>query len=171
MCMVDIKNPKILFKATNKYYFCKDYKEAFKSYHFVKTAIPKNGIKNSRPIIVFGCSFAEGIFLKDEHKVSSRLADETGRVVEQMIELSNDQQNEISNKLIYLKDHLNEIVEVIYFVPDTRKKGGSYQNKKGTLRIIDEFEKRIQFTDKSYIDISNIYQIRIDELDRKEDLL
>lgn len=97
--------------------------------------------------------------------------DETGRVVEQMIELSNDQQNEISNKLIYLKDHLNEIVEVIYFVPDTRKKGGSYQNKKGTLRIIDEFEKRIQFTDKSYIDISNIYQIRIDELDRKEDLL
>ena len=81
MCKVDIKNPKILFKATNKYYFCKDYKEAFKSHYFVKTALPKNGIKNSRPIIVFGCSFAEGLFLKDEDKVSSRLADETGRVV------------------------------------------------------------------------------------------
>lgn len=81
MCKVDITDPNMLIAATNKYYFCKDYKEAYKTHKFLEAAVPKNGIKNSKPIVVFGCSFAYGIFLPDEDKVSARLADETGRIV------------------------------------------------------------------------------------------
>lgn len=94
---------------------------------------------------------------------------ETGRIVDKKLELAEEQMNDISYKLKYLTDYINDgiEIEVIYFVGDKKKNGGTYQRKIGILRRIDDIERRIQFLDKQYIFIDDIYQIKVDEFDRK----
>lgn len=94
---------------------------------------------------------------------------ETGRIVDKKLELAEEQMNDISYKLKYLTDYINDgiEIEVIYFVGDKKKNGGTYQRKRGILRRIDDIERRIQFLDKQYIFIDDIYQIKVDEFDRK----
>lgn len=93
---------------------------------------------------------------------------ETGRIVDRKIDLSDEQKDEISYKLTYLKDHIkdNIEIEVIYFIPDKKKKGGLYQSKIGVLRKIDDVERKIQFMDKNFIDINNIYKVKIELIDK-----
>lgn len=93
---------------------------------------------------------------------------ETGRIVNNKIELSQEQKDEISYKLIYLQEHIkdNIEVEVIYFISDKKKHGGTYQSKIGIIRKINDIEKQIQFFDKSLININDIYEIKVEELDK-----
>ncbi len=95
---------------------------------------------------------------------------ETGRIVDKKIELSEEQMDDISYKLTFLQDHIkdNIEVEIIYFVPDKKKIGGIYQSKIGVLRRIDDVERKIQFIDKSFINIIDIYKIKIEEFDKNE---
>lgn len=95
---------------------------------------------------------------------------ESGRIVEKKILLSQEQKDEISYKLIYLQEHIKENIEieVIYFIPDKKKKGGSYQSKIGVLRKIDDVERKIQFIDKSFINICDIYKLKVEEFDKNE---
>ncbi len=97
---------------------------------------------------------------------------ETGRLVDEKIELSDEQKDEISYKLTFLQEHIkdNYEIEVIYFIPDKRKKGGIYKQKIGVLKRIIEVEKKLQFGDKTMINILDIYQIRIEELDKYDSL-
>lgn len=93
---------------------------------------------------------------------------ETGRIVNNKIELSQEQKDEISYKLIYLQEHIKENIEieVIYFIPDKKKQGGSYQSKIGVIRKINDIEKQIHFLDKSLININDIYELKVEELDK-----
>lgn len=95
---------------------------------------------------------------------------ETGRIVDKKIELSDAQMDDISYKLTYLQDHIkdNIEIEIIYFVSDKKKVGGIYQSKTGTLKRIDANESKVQFTDKSFINIEDIYKIKIEEFDKYE---
>lgn len=90
---------------------------------------------------------------------------EAGRIVDKKILLSQEQKDEISYKLIYLQEHIKENIEieVVYFIADNKKKGGSYQSKIGVLRKIDDVERKIQFIDKSFINICDIYKLNVEE--------
>lgn len=69
--------------------------------------------------------------------------DETARLVDSKIELSEDEVAILNRKFQILTQKLNEDeerpqIKVCYFVPDERKDGGAYITKIGTVRRIDE---------------------------------
>lgn len=90
--------------------------------------------------------------------------EETGRTVDERVDLSEEEKDRISAKLTFLQNHINENIEVeiTYFVPDTKKKGGAYQTKVGVLRRVIDAERKVQFTDRSFLDIDSIYDIKAD---------
>lgn len=87
--------------------------------------------------------------------------DETARLVDSKIELSEDEIEILNRKFQYLAQRLNEDeerpqVKVCYFVPDERKDGGAYVTKIGTVKRIDEVFHRINFTDGTEICVSDV---------------
>ena len=94
----------------------------------------------------------------DEHM------DETARLVDTKIELSEDGSEILNRKIQILAQKLNEDfpkIKVSYFVPDNHKDGGSYVTKIGLVKRIDEVFRKILFTDGTKISISNILDFEI----------
>ena len=86
---------------------------------------------------------------------------ETGRLTDEMIELSEEMKEVLDQKQMFLADIIDQEPEiaVTFFVPDKRKKGGMYKTVVGNLMQIDEYERQIQLTDGTKISISDIYDI------------
>lgn len=96
---------------------------------------------------------------------------ETSRLTEDMTELSEDGKYEIDMKLMHLSEILSDRpeVEVVYFVPDPRKSGGSYRRKTGIVKRLDSYENAIVFEDKEKIQINLLLSLRfLDEYDGNE---
>lgn len=94
--------------------------------------------------------------------------DETARLVDSKIELSEDEIEILNRKFQYLAQRLNEDekrpqVKVCYFVPDERKEGGAYVTKVGTVKRIDEVFFKLLFTDGAEICVSDILDFNITE--------
>ena len=89
---------------------------------------------------------------------------ETARLTDKMIEFDEEQIVILNEKLQIVNEfkHLEEPVKIIYFVKDSRKSGGKYQEKIGIIKQIDEIERKIIFQDKSYIYIDDIVEIESD---------
>lgn len=83
---------------------------------------------------------------------------ETARLTDDCIEMGEDRLGELSEKIQLLIDKLSEQPEitVMYFVPDERKSGGSYAEKTGIVRIIDEYERKLVFYDGDKILIDRV---------------
>lgn len=87
--------------------------------------------------------------------------DETARLVDSKIELSEDEIAILNRKFQYLAQRLNEDkerpqVKVCYFVPDERKDGGAYVTKIGTVKRIDEVFFKLLFTDGAEIGVADV---------------
>lgn len=65
---------------------------------------------------------------------------------------------ERNRQMAHLKSIIKEhpIVSVTYFVADNRKQGGSYQNKEGRLKDIDETARCLVFTDGTKIEMNKV---------------
>lgn len=83
---------------------------------------------------------------------------ETARLTDDYMEMGEDRLGELSEKIQLLIDKLSEQPEitVVYFVPDERKSGGSYAEKTGIVRIIDEYERKLVFYDDDKILIDRV---------------
>ena len=81
--------------------------------------------------------------------------DETSRLTDEKIELSESDIEELNRKLQNLKGE----TAITYFVKDERKSGGSYVTIKGEVRRIDYYEKAIVMRDGSRIFIDDILDI------------
>ena len=46
-----------------------------------------------------------------------------------------------------------------YFNPDSKKNGGEYVTHTGVIKHVDEYERKLIFTDKTVIPIDDIYEI------------
>ena len=90
---------------------------------------------------------------------------ETARTTDARVELSAEETDEINGKLNILIANIKEQPKVVitYFKPDEKKSGGAYVTVKGNLRVIDEVEKVLIFTDESKINIKDIYDIKTEE--------
>lgn len=88
---------------------------------------------------------------------------ETARLTDSRKELTEDDAAVLSAKLNRLLDVLDERpeVKVTYFIPDTRKAGGRYADKTGTVRTYDGFAKTLVFTDGTKIAIRDIIMLEI----------
>lgn len=87
---------------------------------------------------------------------------ETARLTDDYMEMGEDRLGELSAKIQLLIDKLSEQPEitVVYFVPDERKSGGSYDEKTGIVRIIDEYERKLVFYDGDKILIDRVMDFK-----------
>ena len=86
---------------------------------------------------------------------------ETARLTDEKLELSEDRINDINTKLQIIMDNIDEYPEVTveYFVPDEKKSGGSYIKIIGNIRRIDEHERILIMKDNHTVPIDDIYSI------------
>lgn len=105
---------------------------------------------------------------------------ETGRRTDQKVELSEYQMTLLDQKLTLINDTIQDgyrpVVTVVYFVPDTKKDGGSYQEYTGKVRQVDAVERKLVFlaenersADKE-ISIDDILEIHGDLVDYMDDM-
>ena len=88
---------------------------------------------------------------------------ETARLTDEMVELDESSKADLDLKMRELCDCLPDAPEAkfVYFEPDTRKAGGTYITKIGSLKKIDPFERRIILTDGISIPIESIVEIEL----------
>lgn len=85
--------------------------------------------------------------------------DETARLTDARIELSDEERAELDYKQQYLSTLDSPMVTVTYFVPDSRKSGGAYVTHTGVLKRVDEVERMMVFNDGVRIPIVEIISI------------
>ena len=85
---------------------------------------------------------------------------ETARLTDQKIELSADEQEKLSRRLVYAIEN-NMFVTITYFKPDSRKKGGCYLSVSGNIKKIDEFTAEFVMVDRLKIPINDVLTIDI----------
>ena len=87
--------------------------------------------------------------------------DESARVTDEMSSLSDDQMQEL-NERINILDSCAEArppVKVTYFVSDEKKSGGMYISATGTFKSVDKYEKCIIINDRTAIPIETVVNI------------
>ena len=87
--------------------------------------------------------------------------DEAARLTSYKPELTEAMQNELNDKMHILNERITETpcITVTHFIPDTLKEGGSVAVYSGSVRRIDDFERRIIFTDRTELEFDNILSI------------
>ena len=87
--------------------------------------------------------------------------EETARLTDSMIELSEDEVVLLNGALARLRESIDykPQITVTYFVPDAKKDGGEYVSKTGTVKRIDEYENVIIFTDGDKVAVSSIIKV------------
>ena len=88
--------------------------------------------------------------------------EEAKRTTDSKVELSDEQINDLNEKLKALKEIIKDqpIIKVVYFVPDEKKEGGSYVTIEQQIRKIDEYKRKLIFSDKE-IEFRFIFQIEL----------
>ncbi len=87
---------------------------------------------------------------------------ETGRIVDQKIDLDDDAKELINREIndIELSLEKEPKIKVVYFCKDKRKDGGTYLSYEGIIRRIDRVYKQIHFRSRKVIDIEDIIDIK-----------
>lgn len=90
---------------------------------------------------------------------------ETARLTTEKIELSEDEATHLNRQLQYLLSlEDSPEVTITHFVADKLKQGGHYEQTKGRIRRIDDYDSAIILSEGSMILISNILIIESDTL-------
>lgn len=89
---------------------------------------------------------------------------EAGRLTDARIELDMSQKELLSQRLLLILEQADEHpqVSLTYFVPDTKKSGGSYVTVTGSIKRFDEYEHILIMSDGQRIGISDIYSVESD---------
>ena len=89
--------------------------------------------------------------------------DETARITDRKIELSDDEKYILDRKISYIFNNICDEpkCKITYFVPDIYKQGGSYSSYTGNVIKTDSFNGLICFKDKKTIEINQIINIEI----------
>jgi len=89
--------------------------------------------------------------------------DETARLTDQFVEMSEDQAAVLDVKLQAVQALDHPEIAVSYFEPDTRKQGGAYLTVKGRLEKIDEYQRTIVLDGGISVPIDRMKDISIIE--------
>ena len=90
--------------------------------------------------------------------------DETARLTDHRIELSEEERTELDYKQQYLSTLDSPMVTVTYFVPDSRKSGGAYVTHTGVLKRVDEVERMVVFKDGLRVPLDEVMDIKCEQL-------
>ena len=83
---------------------------------------------------------------------------ETARHTQDRLRLSEDMLESLNEKYRTVKesDRGETTVTIVFFVPDKKKEGGSYQQYSGKIRWIDEEQRVLHFLDGTRISMDDI---------------
>lgn len=86
---------------------------------------------------------------------------EIGRLTDARIELDENRQVLLDEKLQLLSTHLRDHPEVTitFFEPDKKKDGGAYCLAAGRIRKVDEYSRKILLSDGTVIPIDQIIEV------------
>jgi len=86
---------------------------------------------------------------------------ESARLTDERLELSEEWQSRINERLQIILENVSERpeVKITFFVADKRKKGGAYETVSGCVKYVDECERTVVFADNSAVSIDDIYDI------------
>ena len=90
--------------------------------------------------------------------------DETARLTDRRIELSEEESAELDYKQQYLATLDAPTVTVTNFVPDERKSGGAYVTHTGVLKRVDEVESMVVFKDGLRVPLDEVMDIKCEQL-------
>ena len=92
--------------------------------------------------------------------------EETARITDKKIEITDEIKTEMNIKLksIQEKIYTKPKVTITYFIPDSKKEGGSYKIVTSNVMKIDKYKQTIVLKDKTEIPINFITNINIEEL-------
>lgn len=95
---------------------------------------------------------------------------ETARTTDTQIELSEDECEQLNEKLQFVQAKLNEhyLFSFIYFVPDINKSGGAYKSQEGIVKKIDLYKECIVLTDDTVIALKHLIDIHGDAFKQDE---
>lgn len=84
---------------------------------------------------------------------------ETARLTNIKLDLDDDKKEELDSRLQMLRAQtaLRPEVEITYFVPDTKKSGGSYLSIRGSIKKFDDIEHKLLMENGTIIPINDIY--------------
>lgn len=85
--------------------------------------------------------------------------EETARLTEKNIELSDEEKQEISKKLLFALKNKSKIL-ITVFIPDPLKEGGSYQVIIGVIKKFDLMERMIVMSDNTAVPIDNVTDLK-----------
>ncbi len=88
---------------------------------------------------------------------------ETARLTSSEVLLAEDAKAYLNEQFQYLKQSIGgeQITKIIYFVPDSSKSGGAYQEYSGVVRKIDEVYRTLIFKDQKEISLDCIVDIQM----------
>mgnify|MGYP004516282495 FL=1 len=88
---------------------------------------------------------------------------ETARITDEFVEPDADKKQELDEKLqiirMILADNKTARVQMIFFKPDGKKSGGSYETITGNIKKIDEYNGLIVFDDNTTVKIEKVIDI------------
>lgn len=89
---------------------------------------------------------------------------ETARLTEEKAELSESEMEALDLRLqvVSMQPEGTAEISIVYFQPDSMKKGGKYSEITGVLKKIDTYKRDLVFCDGVRIPIENIVDIRSD---------
>lgn len=91
---------------------------------------------------------------EDEIDEAGRITSSRTDIGEYDVEILNGVINELASNI-----ESHPTIDVLYFIPDKRKNGGSYEHYIGNIKEINSTERFIKFTSKKIIMLDFIYKI------------
>ena len=85
--------------------------------------------------------------------------EEAARVTDMRMELDEEMKEQLNVKLQKIVSEPGQRIQLVYYVPDGRKSGGSYMTKTGIVKKIDEYQKILVLEDGSKIPLEDISEI------------
>ena len=85
--------------------------------------------------------------------------EEAARVTDMRMELDEEMKEQLNVKLQKIVSEPGQRIQIVYYVPDGRKSGGSYKTKIGIVKKIDEYQKILVLEDGCRIPLEDISEI------------
>lgn len=88
---------------------------------------------------------------------------EAGRLTQRCVELDEEtiaQLNQHLHKILAVI-HTHPTVTAVYFQPDPRKDGGSYQSKTGAVKAIDTHARILRFADRTEVHFEQLTALHL----------
>lgn len=86
---------------------------------------------------------------------------ETARLTDEKIELDENKKEILDEKLQFLRQNRTITVSIMYFKPDGKKNGGSYQTITDVVNQVDIYNRSIVMGNGTKIELDSILDIQI----------